>query len=151
MPETAKTILVVDDDPQHLSATHDILSAAGYRVLTQQRPFGVTNLVTKHRPDLVLLDVNMPGLSGDALAMILSENPLCAGSPVVFHSSNDEDSLRLMARRFGVQGYICKGNPHDLRRKVAAFVASGSLCIPPVSAHKNHTIGTSRPDPALRS
>ena len=133
MHEIAKTILVVDDDPQHLSATHDILSAEGYRVLTQQRPFGVTNLVTNHRPDLVLLDVNMPGLSGDALAMILSDNPLCAGTSIVFHSSNDEDSLRLMARKYGVRGYICKGNPYDLRRKVASFVA------------------TSRPDPAPRS
>ncbi len=123
MPETAKTVLVIDDDPQHLSATHDILSAEGYQVLTQQRPFGVTNLIVRHKPDLVLLDVNMPGLSGDGLALILSDNPLCSGTPVVFHSSNDEDSLRLLTRKHGARGYICKGNPHDLRRKVAAFVA----------------------------
>jgi DNA-binding response OmpR family regulator len=122
MLKTARTVLVVDDDPQHLSATRDILSAEGYRVLTQQRPFGVTNLIVVHKPDLVLLDVNMPGLSGDALAMVLSDNPLSAGTPIVFHSSNDEDSLRHMARKYGARGYICKGNPQDLRRKVAAFV-----------------------------
>jgi CheY-like chemotaxis protein len=123
MVETARTVLVIDDDPQHLSATHDILSAVGYRVLTQQRPFGVTNLILRHKPDLVLLDVNMPGLSGDALAMLLRDNPQCAAIPIVFHSSNDEDSLRHLARRYGARGYICKGSPHDLRRKVASFVA----------------------------
>lgn len=123
MHELTRTVLVVDDDPQHLSATHDILRAEGYRVLTQQRPFGVTNLILRHKPDLVLLDVNMPGLSGDALALILSDNPLSAGTRVVFHSSNDEDSLRLLTRKYGAQGYICKGNPHDLRRKVAGFVS----------------------------
>lgn len=123
MVKTARTVLVIDDDPQYLNATQDILSAEGYRVLTQQRPFGVTNLITRHKPDLVLLDVNMPGLSGDALALILLDNPLCADTPIVFHSSNDEDSLRLLTRKHGARGYICKGNPHDLRRKVAAFVA----------------------------
>lgn len=122
MHEPTRTVLVVDDDPLHLSATHDILSAEGYRVLTQDRPFGVTNLIVRHKPDLVLLDVNMPGLSGDALALILSDNPLSASTRVVFHSSNDEDSLRLLTRKHGARGYICKGNPYDLRRKVAAFV-----------------------------
>ena len=81
MPKTAKTVLVIDDDPQHLSATHDILCAEGYRVLTQQRPFGVTNMITRHRPDLVLLDVNMPGLSGDALALIRREPAPRPGRP----------------------------------------------------------------------
>jgi twitching motility two-component system response regulator PilG len=123
MLKTAKTVLVVDDDPQHLRATHDILSAEGYQVLTQDRPFGITNLIIRHKPDLVLLDVNMPGLSGDALALILSDNPLSASTRVVFHSSNDEDSLRLLTRKHSARGYICKGNPSDLRRKVAAFVA----------------------------
>lgn len=123
MPETTRTVLVIDDDPNHLSATHDILRSEGYRVLTHGRPFGATTLIQAQKPDLVLLDVNMPGLSGDGLAEVLAGNPLCADANIVFHSSNDEDSLRLLTRKHGARGYICKGSPQDLRRKVAAFIA----------------------------
>lgn len=115
-------ILIIDDDPAHLNAARGILEAEGYEVFTQSQPFGSTNTVIHVQPDLVLLDVNMPALSGDRLAEVLRANGRTRNVMLVLHSSNDEDHLRTTARRLGLDGYICKGNPTSLRAKVAALL-----------------------------
>jgi CheY-like chemotaxis protein len=115
-------ILIIDDDPAHLNAARGILEAEGHEVFTQSQPFGSTNTVIHMKPDLVLLDVNMPGLSGDRLAEVLRANGRTRNVMVVLHSSNDEDHLRTTARRLGLDGYICKGSPSTLRAKVAALL-----------------------------
>jgi CheY-like chemotaxis protein len=117
-----KKILIVDDDRRHLHATRDLLRIDGYEVLTQEEPLGTTRVVMSERPDLVLLDINMPALSGERLAAILSANRLTRGTRVVFYSSNDEDSLRQSVSRHRVAGYICKGSVPELRRKVAEYL-----------------------------
>ena len=115
-------ILIIDDDPAHLNAARGILEAEGYEVFTQSQPFGSTNTVTHLQPDLVLLDVNMPGLSGDRLAEVFRANARTRNVMLVLHSSYDEDHLRTTARRLGLDGYICKGSPSSLRAKVAALL-----------------------------
>jgi CheY-like chemotaxis protein len=92
-------------------------------LITQTQPFGSTNAVIRLQPDLVLLDVNMPALSGDRLAEVLRANAYTRNVMVVLHSSNDEDHLRTTARRLGLDGYICKGSPATLRTKVAGLIA----------------------------
>lgn len=115
-------ILIIDDDPAHLTAARGILEAEGYEVFTQSQPFGSTNTVIHVQPDLVLLDVNMPALSGDRLAEVLRANGRTRNVMVMLHSSNDEDHLRATARRLGLDGYVCKGSPATLRAKVAALL-----------------------------
>lgn len=115
-------ILIIDDDPAHLNTARGILEAEGYEVFTQSQPFGSTNTVIHMKPDLVLLDVNMPGLSGDRLAEVFRANARTRNVMLVLHSSNDEDHLRTTARRLGLDGYICKGSPSSLRAKVAALL-----------------------------
>lgn len=120
MKTTAKRILVIDDDSKHLITVKEILEMEGYAVYTHSMPFGSTQLARSLAPDLILLDINMPGLSGDALAKLLSSH---TKAPIVFHSSNDEDDLRQMVRFHNVKGYICKGDLHGLRQKVATYLA----------------------------
>ena len=116
-------ILIVDDDAAHLQSTKGILEAEGYDVMTHDQPFGSTNAILQYRPDLVLLDVNMPGLSGEKLAEVYRANAKTRMSRVMLYSSNDEDILRTAARRLQLDGYICKGNPATLRLRVAAILA----------------------------
>ena len=66
-------ILVIDDDESHLAATSGILEAHGYDVATHRGAFGATGRVLKEAPDLVLLDVNMPALSGEGLVPLLRD------------------------------------------------------------------------------
>jgi two-component system OmpR family response regulator len=120
METTGKRILVIDDDAKHLMTVKEILETEGHDVYTHNKPFGSTQLARTLEPDLILLDVNMPGLSGDTLARLLRSH---SEAPIVFYSSNDEDSLRQMVRFHKVNGYICKGDLYGLRVKVADYLA----------------------------
>lgn len=122
MEKIKKKILVIDDDERHLITAKDLLENAGYEVITHYSWFGSTNAIKHVKPDLVLLDINMPALPGDELSVILRSNGKIKDVPIVFYSSNDEDSLRKAAFEYGVRGYICKGDVRDLRRKIAIYL-----------------------------
>jgi len=119
---TAKRILIIDDDLAHLTSTRGILEDDGYEVFVHSQGFGATNKARQVRPHLILLDVNMPGLSGENLIGVLQANSSTREIPVVFYSSNDEDSLRSAVRKLGARGYISKGSVVALRQRVARFL-----------------------------
>ena len=116
--QNKKKVLVIDDDELHLFTTKELLQNDRIEVSTHKNWLGATNRVKEYQPDMVLLDVNMPGLSGDKLAAILSLYCDTGCSSIFFHSSNDEDTLRELVKTCDVRGYICKGNIADLRSKV---------------------------------
>jgi CheY-like chemotaxis protein len=111
-------VLIIDDDPIHLTVAEEILQADGHEVVVNRTGFGATVKVLKERPDVVLLDVNMPGLSGDAVASLLQrcqkEHPMS----ILLYSSNDEDSLRKTSASLGTDGFVMKGDPGALRHAV---------------------------------
>lgn len=115
-------ILIIDDDHTHLTSTRGLLEAEGYEVETHDQAFGSTNAIAAFKPHLVLLDVNMPGLSGDRLADVYRANARTRDVRIVLYSSNDEDLLRTSARRLDLHGYICKGSPAMLRQRVASYL-----------------------------
>jgi len=124
MINAQKKILIIDDDQRHLMTASEILEEEGHQVITHNLAFGATNLIKHHKPDLVLLDINMPALSGDRLMSVMRDE--IRGVPVVFYSSNDEDSLRRLVTECGADGYICKGSIIDLKNKVSRFLFSAS-------------------------
>jgi len=115
MSPNKKRILVVDDDEKHLLTTREILELAGYEVVVHNSPFRTSEVVRKVSPDLILLDVNMPALSGDRLCSLLKGHASLKKIPVILYSSNDEDSLRRSVAEFGADGYVCKGDIAGLR------------------------------------
>ncbi len=117
-----KKILIIDDDINHLITTKTILETEGFEVVIHQNAFGAINAVRDAHPDLILLDINMPGLSGENLSTLLMEYEKTKDIPIVFYSSNDEDSLRKSVMEKKVRGYICKGDLVGLRKKVADFL-----------------------------
>ncbi|MBI3377828.1 MAG: response regulator [Nitrospirae bacterium] len=118
-----KKILIIDDDVKHLITTREILEEEGYEVITHQNAFGATNLIGSIQPDMVLLDINMPALSGDRLSGLLLSKHKTKDVPIVFYSSNDEDSIRKAVSEHGVKGYICKGDIFELKKKVAYYLS----------------------------
>jgi CheY-like chemotaxis protein len=115
--------MIVDDDRSHLETTRELLEDEGYDVIAHAGPFGATERVMVTRPDVVLLDVNMPALSGEALLSVLKGREQTRATPVIFFSSNDEEALRGAARRLGAAGWACKGDLTGLRRVLERVLA----------------------------
>ncbi len=104
----SSTILVVDDSEIVLAVTRTVLEGAGYRVLTQAKAAGSVSLIVSERPALVLLDVNMPALSGDTIARISARTANATGTLVVLHSSLSDDVLQRLVTESGAHAYIRK-------------------------------------------
>jgi len=125
---SARTILVIDDNAVVLEATRSTLEQAGFRVVTRDRANGAVVAVLNERPDLVLLDVNMPNMTGDSLADILSRTRATRGTLVVLYSSLPANALRMKAMAAGAHGFIQKtGVQTELVRQVRAFLEQDSL------------------------
>jgi CheY-like chemotaxis protein len=122
MQRTKKKILVVDDDVSHLALARDVLTEEGYDVLTNGNGLGITSIIRREHPDLILLDINMPAIPGDDLALFLRADSRTRHVPIVFYSAQDEDSLSRSVTKNGIRGYIRKGDIGELRRKVAYFL-----------------------------
>jgi len=93
-------ILVIDDSELALEWVRSGLQPMGIEVLTSNTPFGTHKAVLRNQPDLVLLDVGMPGLSGDNLCKILKNNPNTKDIVVILYSSLPEGELAGERARF---------------------------------------------------
>ncbi|MBE9116321.1 response regulator [Lusitaniella coriacea LEGE 07157] len=102
------SILIVDDTIAHLRLMFDILSEQGYRV--RQVPNGQMALTSVKAavPDLILLDISMPGLNGYEVCRQLKASPQTAGVPVIFISALDEALDKVKAFALGGADYINK-------------------------------------------
>jgi CheY-like chemotaxis protein len=122
MKNRKRKVLVIDDDLKHLFTAQSLLEEEGYQVITHRNGFGATTLIKESRPDLVLIDINMPGLSGEKLSKVILSFHALKDISIFFYSSNDEDSLRRSVAKYGVAGYICKGDILNLKRKVSEYL-----------------------------
>ncbi|MET0595542.1 MAG: response regulator [Polyangiaceae bacterium] len=114
-----KTVLVVDDSEVVLELVKKSLEGAGYSVITRSKPSGSVAAILRDKPDVVLLDVNMPTLSGDTIAKILGRVGQNPDTLVLLHSSLSIDNLRLKAMATGAHGYIQKTeSPTELVRRI---------------------------------
>jgi len=103
IPQTQKngafTVLVVDDKPVNLRVVFEALRDEGYRVLVAEDGASALKQATKVKPDMVLLDIMMPGMSGIETCRKLKLQPETAGIPVIFMTalSDSEDKTRAFA------------------------------------------------------
>lgn len=105
---SAQRVLVVDDDAAALQVTRAHLESAGFEVLTRDGAFGTSAYILREQPDVVVLDVDMPGLRGDKIAELLTKNPSRRVPKLILYSSLDEEELRAAAQRCGAIGYVTK-------------------------------------------
>lgn len=125
-------IVMIDDDPELLNTARRLLESGGFEVDTYDRAFNASNFVARARPDLVLMDVNMPFLSGDQLADIFARDAELDNVPIVFFSSNDEHSLRNLVKDRKAAGYIQKSDLlYDFVGKVSRFVNKSRMGLIP--------------------
>ncbi len=128
MPTSAHPkILVVDDDASTLLTVSALLEEEGYEVLRQETSLGTSSLVLREQPDLVLLDVNMPALNGDDLALLLRQSAHRARVRVVLYSGAPRDRLEHIVERTGADAYVQKGgDPMVLLNTLKRLLATRS-------------------------
>jgi CheY-like chemotaxis protein len=102
-----RKILVVDDSPTVRASARWVLENAGYDVVVLDTPFAFTHVLNVEKPDLVLMDVSMPGLRGDKLLEIAQryERHRC---PIVLFSSQPAEELSGIVASLGLAGFIPK-------------------------------------------
>lgn len=115
-------ILLIDDNEYDLRTTKEILEKAGYMVIQNSGWLGVTKSIKFLNPDLVLLDVNMPALSGDNLYDLISSYIKAKKIPVLFYSSIDETYLKKLKIMKGATDYIIKGDIFQLYKKISLYI-----------------------------
>jgi two-component system phosphate regulon response regulator PhoB len=106
-PITAK-ILVVDDEPDVTTLLAYHLKAAGHSVQVLNDPRRAVNLAKEFLPDLVILDVMMPDLSGLEICRALRTDPRLKQVPVVFLTAKAEENDRISGLESGADDYVCK-------------------------------------------
>ena len=109
MMETPKTkILIVDDSPAHLYAMKSLVEAGGYEVLTAEDGERGLAAATSRNPNLILLDIVMPGMNGFQVNRKLRKIAVDRDIPVIFVSVKNQESDIAWGMRQGVKGYITK-------------------------------------------
>lgn len=102
------SILIVDDTQQNVQVLSQILRDSGYKVLAAFNGPDAINLVKKRTPDLILLDVMMPGMSGFEVAQKLIVEDGYTGIPIIFLSALDETEAKVKAFESGGVDYVTK-------------------------------------------
>ena len=115
-------IVVLDDSESARALVQRVLGARGHRVVPCDSPFKIISLLASERPDLVLIDVDMPALTGDRVVQAIRRYELdhCA---IVFYSARPENELQLLVAKTGAAGFIPKDiGGSELGRRVEAWL-----------------------------
>lgn len=102
------TIMIVDDSPTNLQILIRILEGSGHRILVAKSGQAALKIVGQERPDVVLLDVMMPGMDGFSTLRALRELPQTATTPVVFVTARAQPHEIEQYRRGGACDVILK-------------------------------------------
>ena len=120
-------ILVVEDNELNLKLVRDVLSYAGYEVVEARTGEQGVELAAECRPDLVLMDLQLPGIDGIEALRQLRASPQSKGLPVVAVTAYAMKEDRERAVRAGFDGYLEKPyGIHELPRQVQRFLPTGS-------------------------
>lgn len=116
-------ILVIEDNPSHLKLAHHVLSAAGYAVSGAEAADEAFAAIRSQKPQVILLDLQLPGTDGLALVRKLKADPETAEIPVVAVTSYPEVFPKSAAMAAGCAAYINKPlNTRTLAGQLEEFI-----------------------------
>ncbi|NJM27904.1 MAG: response regulator, partial [Pseudanabaena sp. RU_4_16] len=107
------TVLVVDDNPNNLSVLVSLLRESGYRTLVAVDGESAIAQITYAKPDIILLDVMMPGIDGFETCKRLKASPDSAEIPVIFMTALSDTIDKVKGFKLGAVDYITKPFEHE--------------------------------------
>ena len=103
-----KRVLIVDDSPTERFFLTDVLRKQGYEVITAESGEQGVAVAKQEKPDLILMDVVMPGLNGFQATRQLSRNPETQSIPVIMCTTKGQETDRVWGMRQGAIDYLVK-------------------------------------------
>ena len=101
-------ILIIDDSPTEMYRFKEILNKYGYAVLEANNGADGVTLAQAEQPDLILMDVVMPGVNGFQATRKLARGEKTKHIPIVIVSTKDQDTDRVWGKRQGARDYLTK-------------------------------------------
>ena len=121
----AKTVLIVEDNELNMKLFHDLLDAHGYKTLQTRNGMEAFSLAREHRPDLILMDIQLPGIDGYEATRRLKADTLLHAIPIIAVTSYALAGEVDTARAAGCDAYIPKPySPRQLLAKVREYLSS---------------------------
>jgi len=105
---TMARILIVDDSPTEIRKISTILESNNHEVITADNGADGVAVARAEQPDLILMDVVMPGLNGFQATRQLTRSPETAEIPVIIVTTKDQETDRVWGTRQGAKGYLVK-------------------------------------------
>ncbi len=102
------TILVVDDSRTVIAAFNKVLTQAGFKVLTALSGEEGVKVAKAERPDLILMDVVMPGINGYQATRLLRQEPATSDVPIIIVSGEQQATEEMWGKKVGANGFISK-------------------------------------------
>jgi DNA-binding response OmpR family regulator len=123
----AKRVLVCDDEPYIVESVSYVVRKAGFEVLTAEDGDTALEVARREKPDLVFLDIMMPGPSGDEVCRRLKSDPATKGIYVVILTARGQEEDERRALAMGADEFMTKPfSPRKLRDKIERILG-GSL------------------------
>ena len=117
-----KNILLVDDSKTELHFLSDLLGKRGYSVRTAENGEEAMRRLGEEKPDLILMDVVMPGQNGFQLTRAITRDPRFVNVPVIMCTSKNQETDKVWGMRQGARDYVVKPvNADELIAKIKAF------------------------------
>ncbi|WP_022963610.1 twitching motility response regulator PilH [Halopseudomonas pelagia] len=118
-------ILVVDDSPTELYKLTGMLEKHGHEVLKAENGADGVALARQEKPDVVLMDIVMPGLNGFQATRQLTKDPETAHIPVIIVTTKDQETDKVWGKRQGAKDYLTKPVEEDTLIKTLKSVLGG--------------------------
>lgn len=108
MNQPAATILIVDDEAANRESLEELLRPDGYATETAASGRQALESIQHQAPDLILLDVTMPGMDGYEVASVLKSNPATASIPIIMVTAHAGRGARVVGLNTGAEDYLTK-------------------------------------------
>ncbi|NOK58003.1 MAG: DNA-binding transcriptional response regulator, NtrC family [Chloroflexi bacterium AL-W] len=116
------TILIVDDSPNVRTLMRRLLTSVGYHVVEAADGYEAIRFARQHRPNVILMDLGLPGMDGWEVTRRLRTEPALEDIPIIAVTGYDVSTVAQTARRAGCQKVLFKPfNFDNLRRQIAVF------------------------------
>lgn len=112
-----KTILIVEDNDKNMKLARDVLQAKGYATLEAVNGLGGVALALQHRPDLILMDIQLPDINGYEATSRIRADAGCAAIPIVAFTASVTVTDRQRITDAGFNGFL--GKPIELQSFLA--------------------------------